>query len=186
MTGATPAAYSFFACSSRAWKIDDGTPLYCADPSTTIASECGRASCRAVHQMASAVATTISTTAIPAAHSTRRPSRPAHAPTRHGYHAPPTPGVCPGDGVPSARGAGTADLGAPLGDDGQLGRVHAAGVVPAHLHVPHRRAVDRRGAHPGDLRSARVQVLPGQLVGGDPGALVVADQPVRGRDVPGD
>src|SRR3954451_5560474 len=85
-TGATPSSYSFRACSSRASKIEDGTPLYWADPSTTIASDCGCASFRAVHQMASAVDATSRTTATTAAPTTR----PIHA-TRHGYHDRLTP-----------------------------------------------------------------------------------------------
>src|SRR3712207_7023288 len=67
--------------------MDDGTPLYCADPSTTIASECGCESCRAVHQIAVAVETTSRTTASTTAPTTRPTRLPARTPTRHGYHA---------------------------------------------------------------------------------------------------
>src|SRR3712207_737583 len=87
MTGATPAPYRDRACCSRASKIDDGTPLYCADPSTTIASEGGCESCRAVHQIAVAVETTSRTTASTRAPTTRPTRLPARTPTRHGYHA---------------------------------------------------------------------------------------------------
>src|SRR4051795_4950532 len=90
ITGATPSSYRSSACSRRASKIDDGTPLYCADPSTTRASEGGWSPPRAGHQMASAVDATSNNVAVTAAISTRTTSRPVHAPTRHGYHAPMT------------------------------------------------------------------------------------------------
>src|SRR4051794_19035820 len=90
ITGATPFSYRFLACSSRAAKIDDGTPLYWADPSTTIASDDGRESCRAVHQIASAVEATSRTSASTAAVTNRFTSLPPRTPTRHGYHAAPT------------------------------------------------------------------------------------------------
>src|SRR6476661_5547457 len=93
MTGATPALYRFFACSSRASKMDDGTPLYCADPSTTMASDDGRESCRAFHQIASAVDVTSSRSARTAAPSTRLIRLPRRTPTGHGYHVVLTP--CP-------------------------------------------------------------------------------------------
>src|SRR3954462_15844483 len=107
MTGATPSRYSARACSSRASKIDDGTPLYCAEPSTTIASEPGRESLRGGHQIANPgdptsstnrgtaaqiprpvdrTGSTKGTTAAPITLVTRPPPR-----SRHGYHARPTP-----------------------------------------------------------------------------------------------
>src|SRR3954451_18986820 len=86
MTGATPASYRFFACARRAAKIDDGTPMYCADPSTTIPSDDGRESCRAVHQIASAVDVTSSRSARTAAPTTRLIRLPSRTPTGHGYH----------------------------------------------------------------------------------------------------
>src|SRR3712207_7153335 len=67
--------------------MDDGTPLYCADPSTTIASDCGCESCRAVHQIAVAVETTSRITASTTAPTTPPTRLPARTPTRHGYHA---------------------------------------------------------------------------------------------------
>src|SRR4051812_41613273 len=87
MTGATPALYRLFACSSRASKIEDGTPLYCAEPSTTIASDDGRESWRAFHQIASAVDVTSSRSARTAAPTTLPIRLPSRTPTRHGYHA---------------------------------------------------------------------------------------------------
>src|SRR3954453_17657260 len=90
MTGAPPASYRFFACSSRAAKIDDGTPLYCADPSTTIASDDGRESCRAFHQIASAVEGTSNRRARTAAPPTLASRLPGRTPTVHGYHVAPT------------------------------------------------------------------------------------------------
>src|SRR4051794_5796406 len=90
MTGATPCSYSLRACSSRASKIDDGTPLYWAEPSTTIASDTGRESCLAVHQIASAVETTSSTNARIAAPTILATRLPTRTPTRHGYHVEPT------------------------------------------------------------------------------------------------
>src|SRR4051794_22449322 len=189
ITGATPSSYRSTACSSRASKIEEGTPLYCAEPSTTIASEPGRESPRAFHQIASAVEATSSRPASTAAPSTRTTSRPAHAATRHGYHARLTGRGVPGDGVPgagdSARSARAAHLGAALGDDGELGADGRPAVVPPHLDVAHRLVVHPVAARPGHLRRARVQVLPGQLVGGDPGPLVVADEPVGGLGVAG-
>src|SRR3954471_4545286 len=92
MTGATPASYRFFACSSRAAKIEDGTPLYCADPSTTIASDDGRESCRASHQIASAVDVTSNRSARTAAPTTLPIRLPSRTPTGHGYHVGLTPG----------------------------------------------------------------------------------------------
>src|SRR6476661_2531958 len=91
MTGATPASYRFFACASRASKIDDGTPLYCAEPSTTIASDLGRESCRAFHQIASAVDVTSSRSARTAAPTTLPIRLPSRSPTGHGYHVGLTP-----------------------------------------------------------------------------------------------
>src|SRR5699024_5155392 len=45
--GATPSSKSRAACSSRAWNTGVGMPLYCAAPSTTIASAGDRSSTRA-------------------------------------------------------------------------------------------------------------------------------------------
>ncbi len=90
-TGATPWWYRVSACSSRAAKIADGRPLYCAEPSTMIASDFGRWSCRAVHQMAAAVEATSSTAARTTATITLPIKLPSRTPTRHGYHEPPTP-----------------------------------------------------------------------------------------------
>src|SRR4051794_11840154 len=87
ITGATPFSYRVIACSSRASKIEDGTPLYWAEPSTTIASETGRESCRAFHQMASPVEATSRTNARTAAPATRFNRFPMRTPTGHGYHA---------------------------------------------------------------------------------------------------
>src|SRR4051794_25201714 len=103
-TGATPSSYSFFACSSRAAKIEDGTPLYWADPSTTIASDAGRESCRAFHQIASAVDVTRSRSARTAAPTTRPIRLPSRTPTRHGYHVRLTAGGAWGQRPTSAAG----------------------------------------------------------------------------------
>src|SRR3712207_3164790 len=96
--------------------MDDGTPLYCADPSTTIASERGCESCRAVHQIAVAVETTSRTTESAKAPTTRPTRLPARTPTRHGYHAGPSVrgrrdgcAALPTGPLPSLRGAPVRD-----------------------------------------------------------------------------
>ena len=88
------------ACSSRASKIDDGTPLYCAEPSTTIASDAGRESCRAVHQMRQRRRGHQQEERQDGG--ARRPWPPAsrrRTPTRHGYHDAADRPRRPGDGV---------------------------------------------------------------------------------------
>src|SRR5688572_8575989 len=151
------------ACSSRASKNADGTPLYCAVPRTTIASDRGRESCRAFHQIASAVEATSRKPARTAAPSARAIRPPRRTTTRHGYHAGLT--SCGGRrGHPVASGPGALPA---------QGR--PAGLEAGHRH-PERRAghvvqpdvveeVHRIGVAAVLAADAELEVRPGRAAG---------------------